>query len=232
MRQPRLAGAIAAVAIVYAATLALLPAGGIWIADNGNQRIQLEALLASGFRDFSLPWPGRELDPEFAFNPLPHAFSVVREGRLYSSFSPLFPTLSAFPFRALGDAGLCLLPLLASLAGLAGVGRLAQLAELPPWACALATGIAGLATPLWFYAVVFWDHALAASLCVGSVALAFGFLIQRSRRQLWLAGLAIALAAGLRDSLLLFAAVLGAFVCIATRTAAAGTVRRLRARGR
>jgi hypothetical protein len=216
VRQSRLAGAIAAVALAYAATLALLPAGGIWIADNGNQRIQMEALLASGFRDFSLPWPGRELDPEFAFNPLPHAYSVVREGRLYSAFSPLFPTLSAFPFRALGDAGLCLLPLLASLAGLAGVGRLAQLAELPPWGCALAIGIAGLATPLWFYAVVFWEHALAASLCVGSVALAFGYLIQRSQRQLWLAGLAIALAAGLRDSLLLFAAVLGVFVCIAT----------------
>jgi hypothetical protein len=207
---------IAAVALVYAATLALLPAGGLWIVDNGNKRIQLEALLASGFRDFALPWPGRELDPELAFNPLPHAFSVVREGRLYSVFSPLFPTLSAFPFRALGDAGLCLLPLLASLALLAGVGRLAQLAQLPPWGGALAIGIAGLATPLWFYAVVFWEHALAASLCVGAVALAFGFLIQRSRWQLWLAGLAIALAAGLRDSLLLFAAVLGIFVCLAT----------------
>ena len=110
MRQPRLAGPIVAVALVYAATLALLPPGGLWIVDNGNKRIQVEALLASGFRDFSLPWRGGDLDPELAFNPLPNSFSVVREGRLYSVFSPLFPALSVLPFRWLGDAGLCLAP--------------------------------------------------------------------------------------------------------------------------
>ncbi len=216
MRQPRLAGPLAIVAIAYAATLAMLPPGGLWIVDNGNKRIQVEALLASGFRDFSLAWPGRDLDPDFVFNPLPGAFSVVREGRLFSVFSPVFPALSVLPFRVLGDAGLCLLPLLASLALLAGVGRIAQLAELPARGCALAIWIAGLATPLWFYAVVFWEHAVAASLCVGSVALAFGFLMHGSRRQLWLSGLAIALAASLRDSLLLFAAVLGVLVFFAT----------------
>ena len=218
MRQSRLAAPIAAVALVYAATLAMLPPGGLWIVDNGNKRIQVEALLASGFRDFSLPWPGRDLDQDFAFNPLPNAFSVVREGRLFSVFSPVFPTLSALPFRVLGDAGLCLLPLFASLALLLGVGRIAELAELPPRGRSLAILIAGLATPLWFYAVVFWEHAVAASLCVGSVALAFDFLKHGSRRQLWLSGLAIALAAGLRDSLLLFAAVLGALVfCVTPR---------------
>jgi len=216
VRQPRLAGPIAVVTLVYAATLALLPAGGLWIVDNGNKRIQAEALLASGFRDFSLPWPGRHLDPDLEFNPLPRSFSVVREGRLYSVFSPVFPALSALPFWVLGDAGLCLLPLLASLALLAGVGRIAELAELPPPGRSLAILIAGLATPLWFYAVVFWEHAVAASLCVGSVALALDFLTHGSRRALWLSGLAIALAAAFRDSLLLFAAVLGALVFFAT----------------
>ncbi len=173
---------IAAVAIVYAATLAMLPAGGLWIVDNGNKRIQAEALLASGFRDFSLPWPGLDLDPDLAFNPLPNAFSIVRDGRLYSVFSPVFPALSALPFRWFGDAGLCLLPLLASLALLVGVGRIAALGALPPPGRSLAILIAGLATPLWFYAVVL-----------------------------------IALAAGFRDSLLLFAAVLGALLWCATR---------------
>jgi hypothetical protein len=92
---------------VYAATLALLPAGGLWTVDNGNKRIQVEALLASGFRDFSLPWPGQQLDPELAFNPLPGPFSVVREGRLYSVFSPVFPALSVLPFRVRGRRPCC-----------------------------------------------------------------------------------------------------------------------------
>jgi hypothetical protein len=71
----RFSAPVAAVAFVYAATLAMLPSGGLWIIDNGNKRIQVEALLASGFRDFSLPWPGRELDPELAS--LAERFSVV-----------------------------------------------------------------------------------------------------------------------------------------------------------
>ena len=216
MRRLRFSGPIAAVALVYAATLAMLPPGGLWIVDNGNKRIQVEALLASGFRDFSLPWPGRDLDPELAFNPLPNAFSVVSDGRLYSVFSPVFPALSALPFLVLGDAGLCLLPLLASLALLGFVGRIADLAELPTRVRAIAILAAGLATPVWFYAVVFWEHAVAASLCVGSVALALEFLMRGSKQRLFLSGLAIALAAGLRDPLLLFAAVLGALVIFAT----------------
>jgi hypothetical protein len=216
LRRLPFAAPIAAVALVYAATLVILPPGGLWVVDNGNKRIQVEALLASGFRDFSLPWPGRELDPELAFNPLPRPFSVVREGRLYSVFSPVFPLLSALPFRVLGDAGLCLLPLLASLALLGFAGRIADLAGFPPHGRALAILVAGLATPLWFYAVIFWEHAVAASLCLASVALAFEYLIRGSKRRLLLSGLVMALAAGLRDPLLLFAVVLGALVFFAT----------------
>lgn len=216
MRRFHLLGPIAAVALVYAATLAMLPTGGLWIIDNGNKRIQVEALLASGFRDFSLSWPGRELDPDFEFNPLPNLFSVVHDGKLFSVFSPVFPALSVLPFRWFGDAGLCLLPLLASLALLGFVGRIAVQAGLPPGGRPLSIGLAGLATPLWFYSLVFWEHIVAASLCAGSAAFAFEFLLRGSQRSLFLSGLAIALAVGMRDPLLLFAAVLGALVFFAT----------------
>jgi hypothetical protein len=198
---------------VYAATLAMLPPGGLWIIDNGNKRIQVEALLASGFRDFSLPWPGRELDPDFQFTPMPNSFGLVREDRLYSVFSPVFPVLSALPFAALGERGLTLLPFLASLLLLAGVAHLARLAGMQ--SPGLAVLAAGLATPIWFYALVFWEHVVAASVCVGAVALVFDFLAQGGRLKVFLAGLALAIGAGLRDPLLLFAAVLGVFLFFA-----------------
>jgi hypothetical protein len=203
------------VAIVYGATLALLPAGGQWIIDNGNKRIQAEALLASGFRDFSLPWPGRELDPELACNPMPNQFSVVRDGKLYSVFSPLFPALAAPTFGALGEPGLALLPLLGALLLLAAVGRIARLAGLRAPGAGLSILIAGLATPLWFYALVFWEHIVAAGLCALSVALALEFLADSKGRKVFGSGVAIALAAGMRDPLLLFAALLGALVFFA-----------------
>ena len=51
---------------------------------------------------------------------------------------------------------------------------------------------------------------------MGSVAFAFEFLMRGSKRCLFFSGLAIALGVGMRDALLLFAAVLGALVFFAT----------------
>jgi hypothetical protein len=144
---------------------------------------------------------------------MPNSFGVVHDGKLYSVFSPVFPLLSTLPFRALGERGLTLLPLLASLLLLAGVARLARLCGMP--SPGLAVLAAGLATPIWFYALVFWEHAVAASLCVWAVALVFDFLARGGGLRLFLAGLAIALGAGFRDPLLLFAAVLGVFLFLA-----------------
>ena len=217
LRRLRFSAPIAAVALVYAATLALLPSGGLWIVDNGNKRIQVEALLASGFRDFSLPWPGRDLDPELAFNPLPNAFSVVREGRLYSVFSPVFPALSRAPVP---PARRCR-PLPAAAARLARAARMRgqdrgsrrasgagprardpdrRPRDPPLVLCRRLLGARRRGEPV---------RGLG-----GARARVPGARLAAAA--LRLSGLAIALAAGMRDPMLLFAAVLGALVFFAT----------------
>lgn len=200
---------------LYLASLVWLPGDGLWIIDNGNKLIQVEALLASGHRDYSIPWPGRAIDPHFELNPLPNFFSVVHQGRLYSIFSPAFPALVS-PFYAwLGTPGLYVLPFVSGVALLAGLLALARAAGLREPAGAVSVLVAGLCTPVWFYSVVFWEHIVAASLAVWAVAGWLSFLGTGSARALLASGAACAVAVWFRDQLLLLAALMGlmAFAC-------------------
>lgn len=201
--------AVLLVAAVYAATLLWLPDEGLWIVDNGNKLIQLEAIVASGHRDYSIPWPGRILDPKFEFNPIPPPFSIVHEGRLYTVFSPAFPALASFFYAALGPPGLYVLPFVAGVALLVGLVALVRVARLPRAAEPTVVLVAGLGTPVWFYSVVFWEHILAASLVVWSVAGWLAFMETRRAASLLASGLACAAAVWFRDQLLLLAALMG-----------------------
>jgi hypothetical protein len=201
--------ALLLVALLYLATLLWLPGEGLWIVDNGNKLIQVEALLASGQRDYAIPWPGRQLDPHFELNPLPNLFSVVHEGRLYSVFSPAFPALASPLYAWLGTPGLYVLPFVSGVALLAGLLALARAAGLREPAGAVSVLVAGLCTPVWFYSVVFWEHIVAASLVVWAVAGWLSFHATRSPRALLASGAACAAAVWFRDQLLLLAALMG-----------------------
>lgn len=211
------AAAVLLTASCYVASLLWLPDGGHWIVDNGNKLIQVEALLASGHRDYSIPWPGQIYDPDFEQNPLPNFFSVVHEGRLYSIFSPAFPALAAVWQAGLGPAGRALLPLAAGVALLLGLLYLARAAGLRQETGPTAVLVAGLCTPVWFYSLVFWEHIVAACLAVWAVAGWLGFLETRRTRGLVLSGLACAGAVWFRDQLLLLAAVMGLLVLAEAR---------------
>ena len=79
---------------------------GFWINDNGLKFVQLQAIEASGYRDYSIPWPGQSIDPEFRLNPLQAPFGWNHEGRLYASYPPTFALLASLPHRVLGAPGL------------------------------------------------------------------------------------------------------------------------------
>jgi hypothetical protein len=73
-----------------------------------------------------------------------------------------------------------------------GLGERAQ-----AWAIVLA----GLATPVWFYAVMFWEHSLAVCLVVWSLVAIAGFARTGSARSLALGAIAGAFAVYFRDDL-------------------------------
>ena len=206
------AGPLALVGLLYLLTLVSADPRGLWTTDNAAKFLQVEAILSSGFTSFALPWPGRFLDPDFAFNPLPYHFSSVRGDELYSVFPPVFSFVSAGPYAAFGHRGLYLLPLLSSLLMLLGVARLTRALGRGRATQQVAVLLCGLGTPVWFYSVTFWEHCLTACLCIWALLSFIRHLQSRagedSRRHLLIGSAIASFAVYLRDDLYLFCAVL------------------------
>ena len=167
---------IIAVAAVYLVALSLLPLNGIWINDVGNRIIQLKSIVTSGYSDYSLDWAGRAIDPDLDYAPITYPFAVVRNDKLFSVYSPFLATVASPFFRAFGYPGLYILPLLASLVMLAGLARIVGEVGGGARARALVVLVAGLATPIWFYSLTFWEHTIAVACCVWSVLYLLRFL--------------------------------------------------------
>ncbi len=203
--------AMAFVITVYLVTFALLPRGGFWINDNGLKFIQLRSIVASGYRDYAIRWPGAEMDPGYDFRPIRGPFGYLERGRLFAQYSPFFPLVSSFPYRVFGMTGLYVLPLLGAFFTLTAVSRLAgRLAPSPParrWARLLAVLIAGLATPLWFYSMTFWEHMPAVALVLGSAELLVRYVTEGGKRRLILSAILCGLSVYFRDELYLYACV-------------------------
>lgn len=203
------------VAVVYLIGLAILQKQGFWNVDNANKFLQLRAIVDSGYKDYSIPWPGAKIDPDFEYNPVPYPFSVVKNHRLFSVYSPIFALVSSFFFRTCGFWGLYLLPLLFSVLLLCGIVRILRTLESGPSSTVYAVLIAGLCTPLWFYSLVFWEHIIAVCFCVWGISFLLEFLKSGRRKQLTLGVLAAALSIYFRDELYLFCVVLAVAVLAA-----------------
>jgi hypothetical protein len=197
---------------VYVLTLANLPKDGFWIVDNGCKFIQMQSILRSDYTDYSIEWPGASVDPEYKFSPLISRFGHVIDGKLYGTFAPFFPWVSTFPYRLWGMAGLYAIPLGGGLLTLAGAWKLASLLaggrSALKFAPAFSILLVGLATPVWFYSVEFWEHTPGTGLACW--ALVFFLLYVRDSRTLWvgLSGLACAASIYFRDDLYVLTAVM------------------------
>ncbi len=186
---------------VYLGTLAWNDPGGFWTVDQGGKFLQVQALLRSGYRDFAIPWAGVEVDPLFEYNPLPSPFSAVVNGRIHSVFSPFFALLSSVPFRWLGYWGLYVWPMVGAVLTLTAVAALARSIGAGPRVMALAVGLAGLGSPVWFYSVTFWEHTLSTGLALWAIHQHRAFLASRLRTPLTCGNVLVALAIAFREEL-------------------------------
>lgn len=207
-----------AVSVCYGAALCVLEKRGFWITDNANKFLQVQALANSSYTDFSIPWPGQIVDPDFAYNPLPYYFTRVESGTLYSVFSPVFALISALFFVHLGHWGLYLVPVLSALAMLAGLAQLARLVGQRIAVGHVAVLTAGLCTPVFFYSLVFWEHTPAICLGIWSVRYLVQFLADSAPKHLGLGMAAAGLSVYFRDEFYLLCLVLALATAFYART--------------
>lgn len=209
-------GIFLVVAVIYIATIALIERRGLWIIDNQIKFLQVEQIVESHARDYSLPWAGAALDRGLRYPPMVFPFYAVDEGKLYPAYSPFFPLCSAGPYALFGMAGLYLLPLLGGLATLLGVVWLARSAGLPPRGQAAAMLLCGLLTPVWFYSTVFWEHTVAVAACILGLGFVGRFLREGSWKSLGAGSALCALGIYFRDDLYVFCAALALITMLST----------------
>src|SRR3990172_1732792 len=186
----------------------VLPAGGYWSVDNGYKRIQADNIRFTPWLDLSIDYPGRRLDPSLRYVPFGLLFHYVWRGEIHLTQSPAIAIVGK-PFTEwLGGRGELVVPMLSGLVSLWLTSKvMRKLDAHPAWIGVLLTG---LATPLIFYSLNFWEHTLGVALGLGAVALALEEAEQPPVwRNYWLSGALAALAGGVRKELLMLALMLG-----------------------
>ena len=197
---------LVAIAITYAVAALFLPKATFWSNDGGEKLLQVKEIVRSGPGLPAIPYDslGVEATGSFRFSPIAPNHAAPEGERLVPVVPLYFPLLSALPYRALGAAGLYLVPLASALLALWFVLRIAErmLDSDAGFFCLAATG---LASSVAFYALTFWEHTLAAAACTAGLYLLCGAEggLRQERGVAAAAGVALALGAWVRGEVLI-----------------------------
>ena len=177
----RMAVAITAACAALLAVLCLIqPDNAFWITDGGNKFIITENLLARNSSE--IRYPAADLDPEARFFPYAD-FHFRKTADGIRSFYPVYYPWLAAPARRLGgNAALLLLSAAAGLGCAWLAGRIARQLGFRPAVRLLTIPAVLFTTPLLFYSLVFWEHALAVCLATGGISL---WLDEKPSRVSW-----------------------------------------------
>ncbi len=196
---------IIAIALVYCSLLFLYhgPLNTFFSSDHGVKLFQTQSLIVTKFGSQALVYPGAAIDPEQRYIPFRGQY-LIRGSEHYGMFPQIFAAVSTLPFFLFGYAGLYLVPLVSALGILLVFALLGALLLKPATNIAGLIGL-GIASPIVFYALNFWEHTPATFFALGAV---YCMLRTQIRYQQWLpvcAGLLLAVALAFRNEVVLLA---------------------------
>jgi hypothetical protein len=190
------AAAVTALLVFYTVlAFVILDPNAVYSGDIGVKYVQARALASHHFTSLAISYPGAALDPEGMFFPMRAPFVLGVRGQVQAIFPPAAAIVQAAAVGAGGIGGLAVVSLAGAAVILCSAVVLAPARQRLPVIFTL-----GLASPLWFYAVSGWEHAIA----IGFSTAAFACAI--SRRTLatpLLAGVLLGLGATQRDEVIL-----------------------------
>ncbi|MBK7916666.1 MAG: hypothetical protein IPJ94_10485 [Chloroflexi bacterium] len=172
---------------------------------------------------FDIVYGGLAYDPQYHFVPagVSRGLFSIEDGLLHFKRLPLFPLLERPFFMLAGWYGLYLLPALAGalISGLTWLLAPTKRSGLVSWL------FVALASPVWIYASLFWEHTLASFLVLAGCWLvlrqhgAEGTTVSGTATLSWqtgaLAGLLMAAGAFLRLEVGIFALAFWGSICLA-----------------
>jgi hypothetical protein len=195
-----------------------------WSPDSGVRFAMIRNWVEHG--DLAhLHYPALPYDPDYRVHPLSAeypGFLVPQYARVSTIYPPLFPFLCGIGFRCLGLAGLVIVPIISGLGTVVMITLTGYRLGLR-WSWLLPV-LAGVATPIVLYSVVFWDHSAQFLLTASSAYLLLTALETSEPRRAFAAGAVLGLGVWFHE---FFFALFGALLIAAWRVDGGVTPRRL-----
>lgn len=183
---------------VYAICLYRLPTQTFWSPDEGGKYLQVASLTWNGGIEMDLPYAGERLDPGlrfYAYRPWGDWDTFIfpvreADGTMRFHWPLWFTYVAKLPVAAIGPAGGYVVALLAGWLTAILAGLLVR--EVDAGLVAPAILVVGLATPIWFYSLCFWEHTSAVVLGMAAV---YAVVRGEGRTASWLVAAACAVGA-------------------------------------
>jgi hypothetical protein len=162
----RHAGAAAAVLLFLVVSVVLMP-NGFWVIDEAGRYLQTVSLSRSIELPPGIDYPGAFLlgDSAGEMRPLPYHYGYMREGRLFSQYSPLMALLTMPLFLLAGRPGMFFLPVVGAAVLWIMLSKAARRRGFSEWSSIL---LPAACTPLLFYGSTIWSHNAAIALGLGA----------------------------------------------------------------
>lgn len=184
------------------------PKGVFWTIDEGGKLVFLQNIIKQGDIFAPIEYPGRDLDPDFRF--VPFTYTNLRMGELRTWWLPLFSIITVPFYHWLGWIGLYVLPAVGGSLTLFASGLIVRMVSPESkWLPIVTSVLIGVATPIAFYSVMFWEHTLAVAAALLSVSFVLRWRSTRSATNLVWGGLTGAFAFALRTEVIFILVSLG-----------------------
>jgi len=152
---------IATVYLVLA--LFVLPPDAFFTGDIGVKFLKVQRFVTSNFRDLAIDDPNTLSEVGSRFSPLRQEFSGFyfyrRAGKVYASYSDAFAIISGFLYALMGYKGLYLTSVLPAVGTALLTAHLCK--RLGARGSSSAAIVVAFCSPLFFYALVFWEHSIS-----------------------------------------------------------------------
>lgn len=183
--------------------------------DIGLRFLQARQLADSGWQSVAVTYPHQTIDPNFEHVPYYYGYVIIFDD-IYFSISNFFPLLLSVTYVVLGWYGMALPMVLGGVMVATAVYLLAKVCELKrPF---LWLWLAVFGTPIIFYTIQLWDHALATGFTTLGMALTAVSLKNGQPRPMAVGGALLGLALAQRPESYIFAVAAGIGLLIALRS--------------
>ena len=163
-----------AVALAYLILFFSLPQDSIWISDEGNRIMSVQAYALTG--DKVLPDPLEWIDripPGIRAYPKP--YFIQKNGQWRSAYQLFFPRLAAWVYSAFGRGGVWFIAAAGGLATVLGAGLIARKLLNDDRTASLVMMLCAFASPVCFYSGTMLETTCASAFAVFSVLLLLDF---------------------------------------------------------